>query len=354
MSTRLIHMLVEPLLGRFGGAILRAAVAESDRADAAELNEAEARGALREARDNVRYSRHERDEAHDELVEKNDRIQALEHEIETLRSEAESARVDDECAAFNRETVFELRRFLKLEDDYPVVMAVNSLYQRAHSLERESEELKRRCDRLTDGTKAWAESFAIVHNKFETEERDRRAALRERDEALADAARFCNALDTVTAHNERLENDLTAAKLELHIGGESVLQGGRRCGEFHTKLDAAGERIAQLEQGRDSILRARDEAIAMIADMQRNPEAPAEASVPCAWCLVETGHVRGFGLPLCQKCYDDAGITWGAVDRRASMRSDSCPTRRTSPDPLAVACANCGVCAGVNCHVVPF
>lgn len=273
MSTRLLHMLAAPLLGRFGGAMLRAAVAESDRADAAELNEAKAKG----ERDEARRFHASAAEAYDSMChcawEDGEYKSKLCHEIETLRSEAESARVDDEermRAAALLESLSserdELRRRCdRLTESHAnaateVTQAMRSLDEsesllhairierndsrtdaaRCHhevhgtmariaELEREQTELKQRCDWLTELRNEETQDAAEKKTVAEALEHALRTTLRERDAALADAARLRNVLDDATAL------------------------------------------LAAVEQERDSIARTRDEAIAMIADMQRNP-----------------------------------------------------------------------------------
>jgi hypothetical protein len=219
MSTRLLHMLAAPLLGRFGGVILRAAVAESDRADAAELNEARALGRAEHADETLAQAlRSHGALVHDVAIALEERDQAR-HEIETLQSEAESARVDDEVYRH----------------------AADSL----EALTSERDALKRRCDRLTKDN-----------------------------------------------------------------------------GELSTKL-------AQLRARVDAMDRERHD--------HRCPPVPVETTEPCAWCLGKSENHYD-GAPLCCLCIHENTFTLGDVFARVATRAASCPTRRTSPDPLAVAC----------------
>jgi hypothetical protein len=93
----------------------------------------------------------------------------------------------------------------------------------------------------------------------------------------------------------------------------------------------------------------RDAAELRTLNLQRELDAlrkPAELA--CEWCLVDVNYVSAIGI--CDACahLDETSIQ--AIRARVAARLASCPTRRTSPDPLAVGCPfGCGVPAGAPC-----
>ncbi len=148
MSTRLFQLLAAPIIGKFGAAILRAAVSESDRADTAELNETRAKGERDEAR---MLRREEADRANTMLAQceaNAQQIADLYRETETLRSEVESGRVADDCAMHDRETIVNIRRELGIDDDVSIHTGIDRLTVRWRQLEQERFELQRRCREL--------------------------------------------------------------------------------------------------------------------------------------------------------------------------------------------------------------
>lgn len=90
-----LRYIAAPLLGSLGSAVVRAALAESNRADAAELNEARTTGRLEEARRNASKEWECAEGWRLTLIREADRVRELEHEIDTTRSELACAVADN-------------------------------------------------------------------------------------------------------------------------------------------------------------------------------------------------------------------------------------------------------------------
>jgi len=170
-----------------------------------------------------------------------------------------------------------------------------------------------------------------------------------------DTARTC--LDIEHEHTVAMTKDIAAARATIDAITE------HREAEDYAGAKLRG-RLADMERERDLATKwkyaAEAEANMLRAELatlrSKVEPAPAES---CAWCLSsETGDgysisdvSGGHGwLPLCAKCNSDNAFTSDDVRARARLRRECCPSRRTSPDPLAVACTlGCGAPAGQQC-----
>lgn len=140
--------------------------------------------------------------------------------------------------------------------------------------------------------------------------------------------------------------------------------------------DAAQARAAEQEAYKREALRANElaeerkhsaELRRELADVRaRKSDEPKREDTPdCAWCLGELGDSRWrVGLYpaagwvcLCDTCGVSKEATPNAVRARVKARAASCPSRQSSPDPLAAACDKpdgCGAMRGEPCSKDPF
>jgi hypothetical protein len=173
-------------------------------------------------------------------------------------------------------------------------------------------------------------------------------AIGERDEARRDrdlargAERACYEREAATAR--RVEEQAKALQSALAVANRS-------CVELQGEVDTA-------RAERDALAVEAQGLRATIAEHRAHLAAKGSEVVeaPCAWCLEPS--VDGLGFAT----WDDAVRTWNHLCRkhdtspldhliraRVADRGASCPARRTSPDPLAVECINCGALAGAMC-----
>ncbi len=95
----------------------------------------------------------------------------------------------------------------------------------------------------------------------------------------------------------------------------------------------------------------RDGARAELDALRKSAESSdAPSPDPCSYCLWDMGVDKyGSGHLICLDCYNNVRISWRMVRDRVAARLASCPTRRTSPDPLAVHCQGCCSPIGTSC-----
>jgi hypothetical protein len=176
----------------------------------------------------------------------------------------------------------------------------------------------------------------------------------------------------------RVENAVSMARLSDHLiaaADELKLTAKERDG-YMRALTASDDLLGKVQRERDTAETQRDAAELRALNLQRELDAlrkSVESSVPtmldevgavetpCAWCLRGVGVGKEWWLrateqrddprlPVCASCVANSYISGTAVRARVAARAASCPTRRTSPDPLAVECAlGCGAPAGVPC-----
>jgi hypothetical protein len=110
--------------------------------------------------------------------------------------------------------------------------------------------------------------------------------------------------------------------------------------------DTARRETAELREGIERVRGDRDNAEAELAALKSKVE-PAPVEV-CTWCLGPDAD--DIEPAMCKTCVEDPSFTLEDVFSRRRVRASSCPSRRTSPDPLAVECAlGCGSMPGTPC-----
>lgn len=302
----ILRTLAAPLLGHLGSAVLRASVAESDRADAAELNEARAQGAFEASKHYSEYLLAELTESREAAWEAGKRALRLESEVETLRSELSSAAADDEHYPFVREA---LANMTVERDD--LVADVNKARARIRELEDQ-------CGTMAD-----------AHVKI-TAERGRafEIALESKKEAAAEKMARKSA-----------EDQLAASKADAADMRKTLREseGRERCGSCQM-CAKCGTEIVEVD-------------IAVPAFV--HVDCPKVAPVPtCDWCLTKLSEPLPGGetLNLCDFCMDDESFGWDNVRARVATRAVSCVSRRTSADPLTIRCPVCEAPIGVLCE----
>lgn len=374
MIRSILRHLTAPVLGLFAPEILTSI-------RRAELNAARAQGRADELRDLFDARRQALESAREDLGQALERATKAEREVETLRSEARSAAADDEVYTCVRQALDDVRKELKCKagDESSAAWALmrdaELMYRigwtaivhthehlasirmfnatdidtaraeiRVGQLERERDELQRRLEvrgerANEDGALILAlqsseinaareiVSLQRVNSELETQRDAHRSALvamtAERDSALAHAA--------VTQE----ERDYARRHLDAsHAAGK----------EAQEDIDAAWARIRGLESR---------------GVVESKPEPAVNG---CAWCLSDVGdcNMAINGLSVGERlrlCRTDAMNIYPGCDHvraRVAARAASCPSRRTSPDPLAIACPECLLLAGEECDGLGF
>jgi hypothetical protein len=180
-------------------------------------------------------------------------------------------------------------------------------------------------------------------------------AIGERDEARRDR--------DLARGAERACYEREAATGRAHQAALEVAN--RSCVELQDEVDRArAERdaLAVVAQGlRVELAKGREGASSAPSML----DEVGNYETQCAHCLGDVGvlsiegpaEVDASGRPnhagptltICIRCHSIVDLTWRQVRARVAARLASCPARRTSADPLAVECINCGALAGAMC-----
>ena len=125
--------------------------------------------------------------------------------------------------------------------------------------------------------------------------------------------------------------------------------------EAAIEIDKSKVRVAQLEREVAQLkvrldARPAHEGDERIGDAAK---APAVTKAPCAWCIgaidrrpttdidVSEGDDPSEWVEVCSDCWAIPGVCTAEIRERVVARRASCVSRRTSADPLAIACPTC-------------
>ncbi len=179
------------------------------------------------------------------------------------------------------------------------------------------------------------------------------------DESRGETRRMTLKYEVCAASHTRLDD--LATRLE-----DEVKLLTREAADLRTDVQRLTAMVSTSDR-LDAQLRAELAAARAELEALRKPAVspPAASAVvigegPCAWCLKEVHPVAwprwvyadmvdvNLGkLPLCSACGEDEDVHGDDVRTRVATRAASCPSRRTSPDPLDAACTlGCGAPAG--------
>jgi hypothetical protein len=203
-------------------------------------------------------------------------------------------------------------------------------------------------------------AFVVIAVRDVLAEREHAAALRvELDEARARIVALTDRAETAERHIERAMRD-----------GASSVNGWTRTNK---QLDDAKIQLAEVTLERDASDRYAKElsenlsrvakelhALRMLGSggvpqfvdpppratkLRATPVPVATVEPSCAWCLKPATehayHHSADPIDLCAACIGDMSISLDDVAYRLDIRADVCPSRRTSPDPLAIECPTC-------------
>jgi hypothetical protein len=251
-----------------------------------------------------------------------------------------TARAREHAAQFNgalsesRRTVAELQRDLRTaqsdaEEASGHVVTLSAEVDRLRKIE---------ADALADDDVATYEREAAHNVKAERDELQRRC-------------------DALTKRAQALASDL----LQMEAAKDrAVADSSDRWQRTRAALAAETARADAAEQWRAA------HQVALDGLAGREPAEVAPAAEVCAWCLGSaeleySTTVQDGGTELLRLChrdwYDTRTSTTAAIRARVATRAASCPARRHSPDPLAIACdgdAGCGAMRGEPCSTDPF
>jgi hypothetical protein len=132
----------------------------------------------------------------------------------------------------------------------------------------------------------------------------------------------------------------------------------RRCDEMSKRAISTRELLAAETARADAAEQwraAHQAALDGLAGRESAEVAP-DAEV-CAWCLGPSAGRCFGGDYLCKEHSESSEPSYHDINLRKVARAASCPARRHSPDPLAIACdgdAGCGAMRGEPCSTDPF
>ena len=167
---------------------------------------------------------------------------------------------------------------------------------------------------------------------------------------LADvAARLC--ATTKDLHIVQTDHAVTRDDLATiyEIGWRAIVERNRLAAYIDDEHEHAIDVTTRKDAATEEANRLRAELAALKSKVE-----PAPIDV-CAWCLEPSDAawatpVGGVVYPMCRAHGEPASPSLAEIVERCRRRASSCPSRRTSPDPLAVACTfGCGMPAGRHC-----
>jgi hypothetical protein len=292
----LLNLIPLPALGALGGLLLGCATRESDRADAAERARERAIGERDEARRVAADLQRDVLRASSDAEAAGAMLATLSAEVDRLYRVEADALADDDCNTFEREGALLVRD--------------------------ERDELRKRCDALT----------ARAEGAFAD-------ALESRKALAAEKMAHTGARDAVaSAEADRVNIRRQLVSTRERLAAETA------------RADAAEQWRAAHQPALDGLA-------------GREPAEVAPAAEKCANCLGKVFPVESpywvyrdascsadeSRLLLCSSCGEDSSVHGDGVRERVAARAASCPARRHSPDPLAIACKGCGAPDGYGC-----
>jgi hypothetical protein len=311
-----------PALGALGGILLGCANRESDRADDAERARERAIGERDEARRVAAELRRDLRKAESDAADADGHALTLSTEVDRLRKIEADALADDDCNTFEREGALLVRD--------------------------ERDELRKRCDDLTTRAQTLASDLLQMEaakDRAVADSSDRwqrtRAALAA---ASADAAQARVAEQEAVKREATLGAQLAECRSDLATEVSRHAAASQRVREANDRADAETARADAAEQWRATLDGLAGREVAEVA---------RDANAHCSYCAKPTGgdyYTDPFGtVRVCRECADGPPMSWAEVRTRVATRAASCPARRHSPDPLAIACKGCGAPDGYGC-----
>lgn len=199
-----------------------------------------------------------------------------------------------------------------------------------------------------------------------------RQALDDADAASLNEARAIGARDEARSLAAMAMRDNVDCREDLNSANNRILDLSAEIGALRSELDSAAaddeahmrarSGLADMRKERDELRRDNAglvtslvEKTARIRDLETQLDARADKVAQCAWCLGDA-IPHAFAdfdktIPLCEIDFDSPHPYIDDIRARVALRARCCPTRRTSPDPLAVVCTlGCGAAVGEECR----